>query len=182
MTTEQRWVTVIDNSLGNIDEMLVVKALVDWYANEGLELSDYASFPVDRLAEGQAVLDLVESHVSGQAYDAIRSEWLEGWIEYILALGDIQIHEELSECYGYWEDTPPSRRAIKIAGQFHCPTCGLEVTEHQTRTGSGWCGLCLTWVAEVGSQTYSCTNCKAQLNNEGYCPDPHCPYSELFEG
>lgn len=129
MQIEKRWVEVIDNSQGTFDQLYVVETLVRWHADQG-ELFDRAGYedPQSRLSEGQALLDLAESRISTAALEAIRSEWLDGWLEYLLGIEcDLQVHEDYPDCYGYWGDfLPCGHETYSCRCTGPCFNCGKQ--------------------------------------------------------
>jgi hypothetical protein len=164
MNTERRWVTVIDNSLGNITEYGVVKVLLDWYAQQGVPFEGYDN-PFDRLDEGQSVLDFAQNYISDAALDAIRSEWLAGWMDYLLDLGDIEIHEDYSACYGYWEEVYSNV----------CYTCGAT-TRLRDENGNTECLDCLVQRDQIADDPLSyCILCNSVIW-DGFCTNEKCVY------
>ena len=130
--------------------------------------------PRERLFEGLDIFhNLMTNHWSKEIEEA-QASWFQDWFDYLCQEFDVEVHEDYPACYGYWEYTPAPRQAIKFKGQFHCPSCGSQAQDN------GWCSLCRVYTAGVDT-TLTCTRCKAKLDNEGYCPDEHCPYSEPID-
>lgn len=172
MELEKRWVTVVDNTAGQYTLWECLITLLNVYG-EAVSSEDRQQ-PRERLLEGVNIYQNLLTYNWSQEIEQAQVEWMQDWLDYLCQEFEVEIHEDFPGCYGYWEDAPAPRQAIKFKGQFHCPTCGAETQDN------GWCSLCRVYTAGGGA-TLTCTRCKAKLNNEGYCPDPHCPYSELFE-